>query len=109
MASKPSQLRLTYFDGRGRGEICRLILAHAKKNYEDKRITFEQWGEFKPRLFFFLQITLADIAIFDGSDWISMVKPEELDKYPEIKALRAKVASADGIKQYLAKRKQTPF
>ena len=42
------QYKLTYFGGRGRAEIIRLIFAQAGVQYEDKRITKEEWGELKP-------------------------------------------------------------
>ncbi len=40
--------KLTYFNARARGEISRLIFALAKVEYEDIRITGEQWGKLKP-------------------------------------------------------------
>ena len=43
-----SQYKLIYFNTRGRAEIVRLILAQAGVQYEDKRITKEEWGELKP-------------------------------------------------------------
>ncbi|PIC30025.1 hypothetical protein B9Z55_021407 [Caenorhabditis nigoni] len=39
--------KLTYFDGRGAGEICRQIFAFAGQEYEDQRLTDEQWEEYK--------------------------------------------------------------
>ena len=44
-----SQCKLTYFNGRGRAELIRLILAQAGVQYEDHRIAKEEWGELKPR------------------------------------------------------------
>ena len=41
-------MKLTYFPGRGRAEISRLILAQGGAEYEDKRIGFAEWGELKP-------------------------------------------------------------
>lgn len=43
-------LKLTYFDGKGRGELSRLILAHAAVPYEDERVSFEEWPALKPKL-----------------------------------------------------------
>ena len=42
-ANQPAKLKLTYFNGRGRGELSRLILAHAGVDYEDHRIGFDEW------------------------------------------------------------------
>uniref|UniRef100_A0A1I7T6Q1 glutathione transferase n=1 Tax=Caenorhabditis tropicalis TaxID=1561998 RepID=A0A1I7T6Q1_9PELO len=39
--------KLTYFDGRGAGEICRQIFAFAGQKYEDERLSDEQWAEYK--------------------------------------------------------------
>ena len=34
-----TEIKLTHYNAKGKAETCRLILAHAGKNYEDKRIT----------------------------------------------------------------------
>lgn len=39
--------KLTYFDIRGRGEPARLVFKAAGKEFEDKRVTFEEWGALK--------------------------------------------------------------
>jgi len=210
MASKPSALKMTYFDGRGRGEILRLIMAKGGVKHDDVRLTFEQWPEFKgktpfgsmpvlelngkmyaqalalaiflarenklygannlenlmidqilmcredivvpeakikfeqdqgkraeltkdmidttyPKFFGFFdtiikdnptksgwavgkKISMADLVIFDVSEWIFGLKEEEMrSAYPNIAAVRAKVATTPGIKEYLANRKETPF
>ncbi len=41
------KLKLTYFNGRGRGEPSRLILAQAGVDYEDVRIEFADWPALK--------------------------------------------------------------
>ena len=41
-------MRLTYFDGAGRAELSRLILAAAGIAYEDRRIDAQDWKELKP-------------------------------------------------------------
>ena len=43
-----TKIKLTYFDGRGRGELSRLILAYGGQPWEDDRISFEQRPELKP-------------------------------------------------------------
>jgi len=45
--SQPT-LKLTYFAGRGRGEVPRLLLAAADWKYEDVRVSFDDWGALKP-------------------------------------------------------------
>ena len=49
-------------------------------------------------------MTMADIIIFEGTQTAVQQFPNILDNYPEIKKLRAKVVTQDGIKQYIAKR-----
>jgi len=40
--------KLTYFNGRGRGEIIRLVFAAAGEQYEDIRIEMDKWpGPYK--------------------------------------------------------------
>ena len=41
-------VKLTYFPVRGRAEISRLALEYAQVEYEDKRVTMEEWAELKP-------------------------------------------------------------
>lgn len=36
-----------YFPARARGELARLLFAAAGKEFEDQRLTFEQWGPLK--------------------------------------------------------------
>lgn len=38
----------TYFNGRGRGEVGRWLLAQAGVDYEDKRVEFADWPALKP-------------------------------------------------------------
>jgi len=40
--------KLTYFNSRGRGESIRLIFAQAGVEYEDKRVSKEEWAQLKP-------------------------------------------------------------
>lgn len=40
--------KFTYFDGRGRGELCRYVFLAADKDFEDERLTFEKWMPLKP-------------------------------------------------------------
>ena len=40
--------KVTYFDGRGNGEIIRLTLSAAGQKFEDERISQENWPKFKP-------------------------------------------------------------
>ena len=39
---------LTYFDGRGRAEITRMIFAQGGVDYVDNRIQREDWPKLKP-------------------------------------------------------------
>jgi glutathione S-transferase len=40
-------MKLTYFNGRGRAEVSRLVLAQAGVEYEDKRLELSEWGDVK--------------------------------------------------------------
>ena len=46
----PGQIKLTYFNARGRLESSRLMLAYAGKDYEDHRIAREEWADLKPSM-----------------------------------------------------------
>ena len=41
---------LTYFDVRGRGEPTRLLFKAAGVEFEDRRLSFEEWGKEKEQL-----------------------------------------------------------
>jgi glutathione S-transferase len=43
------QYKLTYFNGRGRAEPARLILAYADAKYEDNRVEGATWAALKPK------------------------------------------------------------
>merc|ERR1739847_42927 len=43
-------IKLTYFNGKGRGETARLILAYGGMHYEDRRVSFEDMPSLKPSL-----------------------------------------------------------
>ena len=43
--------KFTYFDVRGRGELCRYTFLAAGRDFEDKRIVRDQWPELKPSKF----------------------------------------------------------
>ncbi len=45
---KKHNIVLTYFDGSGRAELSRLILSAAGMDFEDRRITTEEWAQLKP-------------------------------------------------------------
>jgi len=48
-----SKYKLIYFNGKGRAETIRLVLAAAGVNYEDKRIEKEEWPALKPSMTYF--------------------------------------------------------
>ena len=41
--------KLYYFNAKGNAEVIRFVFAHAGVQYEDIRLTSEQWAEFKPK------------------------------------------------------------
>lgn len=42
------KIKLVYFNMEGRAELTRLILAQAGVEFEDKRVTREEWMAMKP-------------------------------------------------------------
>ena len=45
-----ADIKLTYFDLKGRAEISRLILSYSGARFTDERLTGEQFGALKSRL-----------------------------------------------------------
>jgi glutathione S-transferase len=48
----PAKIKLIYFNGRGRAELSRLILAQAGADYDDVRLEREEWASQKQSQFF---------------------------------------------------------
>jgi len=46
--SRNMSYKLTYFNGRGRAELSRLIFAQAGVQYEDVRVEHSDWPQLKP-------------------------------------------------------------
>lgn len=47
MSKTNKKIKLFYFDTRGRGEALRVILHQAKVDFEDVRLTQEEWAKLK--------------------------------------------------------------
>ena len=47
VGDKIPKIKFTYFNGRGLGEISRLILAQAGVEFEDQRLTPDEWKKLK--------------------------------------------------------------
>jgi hypothetical protein len=46
-----TKIKLTYFNLKGRAEPARLILAYAGVDFDDCRVTSEEWQKLKPSKF----------------------------------------------------------
>ena len=70
--------RLTYFNSRGKVELSRLVFALAGVEYEDKRVTWDEWQELKPNTpFGFLPVLEVDGKMLGGSLEIARYLAEE--------------------------------
>lgn len=54
-------------------------------------------------------MSAADVMLFESFESSLSQDAALLDKFPKIKACRQKVQDCKKMKEYLAKRKQTPF
>lgn len=50
----PAKYKLSYFAGRGRGEVLRLLFAGAGQEFEDDRLMGDSWAAFKPSKLLYL-------------------------------------------------------
>lgn len=55
--------KVTYFDAKGRGEIIRLVLSAAGKEFVDERIKTEQWPALKPGMWIFKVVYIINDSI----------------------------------------------
>ena len=53
-----SSYKLTYFNGRGRGELSRLVFVAAGRKFEDVRIDFSDWPKLKEGSFIYLFLNI---------------------------------------------------
>ena len=58
-------MKLVYFDLFGRGEVIRQVLAYAKADYEDKRISFEEFGKIKADEPDYLEFNQVPVLVLD--------------------------------------------
>jgi len=65
--------KLTYFDAKGRAELIRFLFAQAGVEYEDIRLTQEQFAEMKPKILTgTLPLLEVDGTTLNGSSAIAM-------------------------------------
>ena len=50
MATSDKEYEIVYFELHGRAEPTRLILWHAKADWNDRRVTGQAWMDLKPTL-----------------------------------------------------------
>ena len=88
-----SNIKLTYFNGRGRGETARLILAFAGKDYEDRRISF---GKTTIRMI----IILTDLILIDDMPSIKPSLP--YGQVPVLEVDGVNICQSMAIARFLA-------
>jgi len=77
-----SDMKLYYFNGMGRAEMIRMVLAAAGKKYEDIRLTSEEWQVKKPSTpFGQLPMLEIDGKCFSQSKAISIYLAQEFGLY----------------------------
>ena len=62
-------LKLVYFDGKGRGEPIRWILAAGGQSFEQEKFSFEQWPAKKPSEYYDILIQAILIRFFIPTHW----------------------------------------
>lgn len=90
-------------------ELGSTLFGETIPSYLDKFNTIIKENPSKSGYMVGSRISLADLVMFEGTQGLIDESPTILDPYPELKALRDKVANTDGIKHYLANRQPTPF
>ncbi|XP_070540879.1 glutathione S-transferase-like [Ptychodera flava] len=87
----PQSIKLTYFPLPGRAEAARLCFSHAGVDFEDKRVTFEEWGAMKAAM------AGDDGPLFklDSLPWLE-VDGDEISQSMAITRYAASVTGLDG-------------
>ena len=89
-------IKLTYFNGRGRGETARLILAYGGMDYEDRRVSF---GNIV--MFSILQLVLSNISSI-SEDMPSLKPSLPFGQLPVLEVDGNTVCQSMAIARYLA-------
>ncbi|WAR26383.1 SCRY3-like protein [Mya arenaria] len=100
--------KFTYFNGKGRAEVSRLLFAAAGKAFDDVRIDSAQWSDLKKVM---PQGTLPVLEVGGKTKISQSAKKREefLADYKLLDANRKKVEQLPKIKEYLKKRPVTTF
>ncbi|EPB80179.1 glutathione S-transferase protein [Ancylostoma ceylanicum] len=119
--------KLTYFNGRGLGECARQLFALADQQYEDIRVTHEEFPNIKPTRDKFLgfitkflkknssgflvgdSVTWVDLLVAEHASDIQSKVPEYLEGFPEVKAHMEKVRSIPKLKKWIESRPASVF
>ncbi|EPB80177.1 glutathione S-transferase protein [Ancylostoma ceylanicum] len=101
--------KLTYFNGRGAAEIIRQIFVLAGQEYEDVRLTHEEWPKHKAGYLVGDSLTFADLYLAESSSEFAKKFPSTYDGFPEVKAHAEKVRSNPALKKWIETRPVTKF
>ncbi|KAK7495518.1 hypothetical protein BaRGS_00013216 [Batillaria attramentaria] len=130
-----ADIKLVYFDIRGRAEMLRLMFQASGTKYDEQRIQFgEEWAREKPRFYGstnldtlridevtnlfddqlrvigrYRWLSLADFYLYDMTENLLWLKKDALQPFPLLQKLRQNVEADPKIKAYLATRKQTEY
>ncbi|PIO71454.1 glutathione S-transferase protein [Teladorsagia circumcincta] len=100
--------KLTYFAGRGLAEVIRQLFVVAGKEFEDVRISFEDWPKHKAGYLVGDSLTWADLLLAETATNAQKF-PNICDGFPEVKAHSEKVRSIPGLKKWIETRPETDF
>ena len=96
--------KMFYFDSWGRGELIRLVFAKAGVDYEDVRVTFDQWKNLKPKLKFnFLPILEMNGRELEGSVVIARYLAEKFGLAGTNEWENAEIAGVVDYLDYMAR------
>ncbi|XP_014679299.1 PREDICTED: hematopoietic prostaglandin D synthase-like [Priapulus caudatus] len=99
--------KLSYFNGRGRGETARILFASAGVKFEDHRIEMADWPKIKPSNY----LSLADIYTFTLLQPLldDSAKAAAFKDHGAIKEHVKRIGAVPAIKKYLDSRPNTFF
>ncbi|KAG7396157.1 hypothetical protein PHYBOEH_002654 [Phytophthora boehmeriae] len=92
----PSNIKLTYFDGKGRAELARLLFSYGSVNFVDDRIAHADFAKLKPTLpFGQVPILEVDGAVYAQSMAINLYAAKLSGLFPSeaLDALKADMFS----------------
>jgi glutathione S-transferase len=78
MSTSTPQFKFTYFSLKALGEVSRVLFALANQEYENVRLSFEEWPQYKQQMVF-EQIPVLDVT--ENGQTVQIAQSNAIERY----------------------------